>query len=74
MSETIVVAILSLIGTALGSGLSILAANKLTNYKIDELQKKVEKHNNLIERTFRLEERETVLETRIAQLEKGAAK
>ena len=74
MSETIVVAILSLIGTALGSGLSILAAHKLTNYKIDELQKKVEKHNNLIERTFRLEERETVLETRIAQLEKGAAK
>lgn len=74
MSETIVVAILSLVGTALGSGLSILAANKLTNYKIDELQKKVEKHNNLIERTFRLEERETVLETRVDQLERGAAK
>lgn len=74
MSETIVVAILSLVGTALGSGLSILAANKLTNYKIDELQKKVEKHNNLIERTFRLEERETVLETRVDQLERGVAK
>lgn len=74
MSDSIIVAMLSLVGTALGSGLSILAANKLTNYKIDELQKKVEKHNNLIERTFRLEERETVLETRVDQLERGAAK
>lgn len=65
MSEAIIVAILSLCGTAVGSIVSVLTANKLTNYKIDELQKQVEKHNNLIERTFRLEEHAAVVDEQI---------
>lgn len=43
----------------------------LLEYRLDELTKKVEKHNNLIERTYKLEERTEVQETRITALEKA---
>ena len=65
MSEAIIVAILSLTGTALGSVVSVLTSNRLTNYKIDELKKQVERHNSIIERTYKLEERATVVEEQI---------
>ena len=55
MSEAIIVAILSLFGTVLGSLFGILTANKLTMYRIEQLEKKVEKHNNLVERVTKLE-------------------
>lgn len=57
MNEAILVAVLSLCGTLIGSIAGILTANKLTNYRIEQLEKKVEKHNGVIERTFRLEGR-----------------
>ena len=68
MSETIIVAILSLVGTLIGSILGILAANKLTNYRIEQLEKKVEKHNNVIERVFNLEKQVAVDEEEIEHL------
>lgn len=68
MSEAIVVAVLSLIGTLLGSVCGILTANKLTNYRIGQLEKKVEKHNNVIERVFDLEKKLAVEEEEIAHL------
>lgn len=55
MSETVIVALCSMFGTLLGSIAGVLAANKLTNYRIRELEKKVEKHNTIIERTAVLE-------------------
>lgn len=55
MSDVVIVGILSLIGTLGGSLLGILAANKLTAYRIEQLEKKVEKHNNIIERVAILE-------------------
>ena len=55
MDSTIVVAFLSLIGTIGGSLTGVLAANKLTNFRIQELEKKMEKYNNLIERTYVVE-------------------
>lgn len=55
MSETIIVSIISLIGTLGGSLGGILVANKLTNYRVEQLEKKVEKHNSIVERTFKLE-------------------
>lgn len=61
MTGEIVVAILSLIGTLAGSYGGI----RLMSYRIEQLEKKVEKHNNLIERTYRLEERTTVQEEQI---------
>lgn len=81
MSEAIIVAILSLLGTAAGSFASIMTSQKLTNYKIDELKRQVEKHNTIIERTYRLEERATLTEEqikvanhRISDLEASALK
>ena len=50
MSAEIIVAILSLAGTAVGSIVGILTSNKLTNYRIQQLEIKVDKHNTLIER------------------------
>lgn len=57
MSDAIVVAILSLSGTIIGSGLGVIASQKLTQYRIAQLEEKVSKHNSLIERTFKLEGR-----------------
>lgn len=65
MSETIIVAILSLIGTLAGSLLGIVAANKLVIYRIEQLEKKVEKHNNVLERVYDLEKSEAVIKEEI---------
>lgn len=65
MSETLLIAILSLAGTLFGSLGGILAANKLTNYRIQELEKKVEKHNQVVERVFNLEKHEAVVDEEI---------
>ena len=65
MSTEIIVAVLSLLGTAIGSLAGILAANKLVVYRIEQLEKKVEKHNNLIERTYKVEESVTLLDEKI---------
>lgn len=62
MTDTVIVAVLSLIGTLGGSLGGILAASKLTNYRIQELEKKVEKHNSVIERVYNLEKSEAVFE------------
>lgn len=55
MSSDIIVALLGLLGTLAGSFLGVLAANKLTQYRLQQLEEKVNKHNNLIERTYILE-------------------
>lgn len=57
MNDTIVVGLLSLIGTIAGTFGGILTANKLTTYRIERLEEKVNKHNNIIERTYKLEGR-----------------
>ena len=56
MSETVLIACLSLFGTLGGSLLGVLASNKLVNYRIEQLEKKVDKHNNLIDRMYHCEE------------------
>ena len=66
MSETIIVAILSLVGTCVGSVVAVITSNNLTKYKIEELTKQVEKHNNVIERVFRLEDTDKLLEEKIS--------
>ena len=55
MATEVVVALLGLVGTLAGSFLGVLAASKLTNYRLQQLEDKVNKHNNIIERTFILE-------------------
>ena len=57
MNEAIIVALLGFAGTLLGSLFGVLAAQKLTQYRLGQLEEKVNKHNNLIERTYKLEGR-----------------
>ena len=66
--ETIIVGVLSLIGTLIGSIAGILTANKLTNYRIDQLEKKVDKHNSVIERVALLEKDNNAQWKRIDEL------
>lgn len=65
MNDAVIVAVLSLVGTLVGSLAGILTANKLTNYRIEQLEKKVEKHNSVIERVYNLEKHEAVFEEEI---------
>lgn len=55
MDSSVIVAVLGFLGTILGSGLGVIASSKLTNFRLQKLEEKVEKHNSVIERTFKLE-------------------
>ena len=55
MADTVIVAAFSLAGTVIGSLGGILAANKLIAYRLEQLEKKVQAHNSLVERTYKLE-------------------
>ena len=68
MPETIVVGLLSLAGTLIGTVSGILTANKLSNYRIGQLEKRVAEHNNVIRRTYQLEGRMTEVEHDIRDL------
>lgn len=77
MSETILVTILSLVGTLSGSYFAQRKSAALISYRLEELEKKVNKHNNLVERTYKLENNHDLLDEkirvanhRIADLEK----
>jgi hypothetical protein len=64
MSDTIIVAVISFLGTCLGS----LGGISLIKYRIEQLEKKVEKHNSVMERTFRIEEDITYIKEDIKDL------
>lgn len=66
--ETIIISIISLIGTLGGSLGGILVANKLTNYRVEQLEKKVEKHNQVVERVYKLEQDNAVQDEEIKQV------
>jgi hypothetical protein len=69
MSNEIIVGLLSFAGTAVGSICGIIASAKLTNYRIQQLEKKVDEHNNFARRMPVLEEKIEVVNHRIADLE-----
>ena len=66
MPDTVVVAFLSLLGTLIGS----FGGTQLIKYRIEQLEKKVEKHNSVVERTYLLEEKIKVANHRIDDLER----
>ena len=66
MPDTVLVAVLSLIGTLAGS----FGGTQLIKYRIDQLEKKVEKHNSVVERTYLLEEKVKVANHRLDDLER----
>ena len=68
MSSEITVALISLVGTALGTLGGILAANRLTNYRIEQLEKKVQAHNNLVTRMYQVEKQQGELKQLVTML------
>lgn len=70
MSETVFVALVSLVGTLGGTFGGIITANRLTVFRIEQLERKVEKHNNLVERTYQLEGKVREAEHDIIDLKK----
>ena len=70
MSETIIVALISLVGTLAGSLSGILVSSKMTNYRIEQLEKKVDKHNNFAEKIPIINEQIKVINHRLEDLER----
>ena len=70
MDTQIAVALIGLIGSAFGSMVGVVVSSNMTTYRIEQLEKKVEKHNKVIERTYKLEQKEALLEARLEEHEK----
>lgn len=70
MNNEIMVAFVSVLGTILGSFGGILTSSKLTSYRLEKLEQKVDKHNNFAERMPVIEEQIKVINHRIDDLEK----
>ena len=62
MHDTVIIAILSLIGTFFGSLSGVITSAKLTNFRLKQLENKVERHNNFAEKI-------PLLELRIKEIE-----
>ena len=65
MSDAVLVAVIGLVGSGLGSLIGVIASSKLTQYRLEQLEKKVDKHNNVVERMYALEERVALNEEKI---------
>lgn len=65
---SLAVAAMSLVGTLAGTFGGILVSNRLTNYRIEQLEKKVAEHNSVVERTYRLEGQMTEVQHDIRDL------
>lgn len=66
----IIVAVITVIGVIISNYFSNNSTRKLILYRIDQLEHKVNKHNNLIDRVYKLEDRENIIETKVERLEK----
>ena len=65
MATEIIISLITLLGSALGTFGGIFVNSKLTAYRIEQLEKKQDKHNAVIERTYRLEEAVKLQDERI---------
>lgn len=70
MDSTIIVAAFGFAGTLAGSFGGIMAANKLVNYRLGQLEKKVDEHNNLVSRMYAAEQKEALLSEAVEHLKK----
>lgn len=70
MSSDIIIALISLAGTFGGTLSGIFVSSKMTNYRLQQLERKVEKHNNFAERIPVMEEQMKVANHRIDDLER----
>lgn len=68
VSDVVLVAVISGVCTLLGSMCGVIASGKLTNYRLEQLEKKVQAHNNLIDRMYKVEKKEEALEQKVEML------
>lgn len=73
MPDEIIIAMLSFLGTLIGTASGILTSAKLTNYRLQQLEKKVDKHNNFAERIPVLEEKIKSQDARLEFIERNEA-
>ena len=74
MDSTVLVALLSLVGTLFGSLAGIVVSSKLTNFRLEQLEKKVDKHNGFAEKIPVLQEQIRSLSERIEDIERRTTK
>lgn len=65
MVTEIIIALITLAGSAVGTLGGIVINSRMSNYRIEQLEKKVDKHNNLIERTYAIEQHNAVVDEEI---------
>lgn len=65
MTETIIVALISLVGSLGGVYLANRKSHALVAYRLEQLEKKVDKHNQVVERTYALEEKAALVDEKI---------
>mgnify|MGYP000047224511 FL=1 len=65
MTTEIIIALITLAGSAVGTLGGIVINSRMSNYRIEQLEKKVDKHNNLIERTYAIERHNAVVDEEI---------
>lgn len=71
MEKEIIVALVAMAGTLIGSFGGIITSSKLTTFRLEKLEQKVDKHNSFAERIPVVEEKIKVLNHRIEDIEKG---
>ena len=65
MPTDVMVALIGLGGSAIGTFAGVFASAKQTAYRLEQLEKKVDRHNTVIERTYKLEEAQAVMQEQI---------
>lgn len=65
MSDAVIVAIIGLAGSGAGAFGGILISSKLTQYRLEQLERKVEVHNGVIDRVYKLEQHNEVQDEKI---------
>ncbi|MEE1351668.1 MAG: hypothetical protein UHM23_06420 [Clostridia bacterium] len=69
LDSTIIVSVISVLGTVIGSMMGVMKSNDKTLYRIEQLEKKVEAHNNLVERMTIVEQETKSNDNRLKRLE-----
>ncbi len=68
MAASIIVAVISGACTLAGSFAGVITSSRLTAYRIQQLELRVDKHNHLVERMYQVEDRLNVQEERLKML------
>ena len=68
MSEAVIIALIGFLGTIIGSAIGVITSAKLINYRLEQLEHKVNLHNNAVERLYEIECKHAVLEQRVEDL------